>query len=64
MPLVLPGAFTLLLCLLLSGCNELETTSYRKLAVTQAEHETVQRHVAEAIAHELITEEQWNQFAV
>ncbi len=56
--------FSLLLCLLLSGCNEFETAAYRTLAVTQAEYETVQRHVAEATAHGLITEEQWNQFAV
>ena len=55
---------TLLLCLLLSGCNEFESAAYRTLAVTQAEYETVQRHVAEAAAHGLITEEQWNQFAV
>ena len=52
------------LMLLLTGCSEFERAAYRTLAVTQAEYETVQRHVAEAAAHGLITEEQWNRFAV
>ena len=51
-------------CLLLAGCNEFERAAYRTLAVTQAEYETVQRQVAEAAAHGLITERQWNRFAV
>ena len=52
------------LCLLLTACSDLERTAYRTLAVTQAEYETIQRHVAEAAVHGLITEEQWNRFQV
>ena len=51
-------------CVLLTGCSELERTAYRTLAVTQAEYETIQRHVAEAAVHGLITEEHWNRFQV
>jgi len=62
---LLPTPYSLLpLLLLLTGCNEFERTAYRTLAVSQAEYETVQRHVAEAAVHGLITEEQWNRFAV
>jgi len=52
------------LLFLLSGCNEFERAAYRTLAVTQAEYETVQARVAEAAAHGLLTEQQWNRFAV
>ena len=52
------------LCLLLTACSDLERAAYRTLAVTQAEYETIQRHVAEAAVHGLITEEQWNRFQV
>ena len=52
-----------LLLLLLTSCNEFERAAYRTLAVTQAEYELVQSHVAEAAAHGLISEEQWNRFA-
>ena len=51
-------------CLLLAGCNEFERTAYRTLAVTKAEYETMQSHVAEAAAHGLITEAEWNRFSV
>ena len=51
------------LFLLLAGCSDFERAAYRTLAVTQAEYETLQRHVAEAAAHGLITEQQWNRFA-
>jgi len=51
------------LLFLLTGCSDFERAAYRTLAVSQAEYETVQRHVAEAAAHGLITEEQWNRFA-
>ena len=60
---------SLLLLLLLSGlllaaCNDFERAAYRTLAVTQAEYETIQRHVAEAAVHGLITEEQWDRFRI
>jgi hypothetical protein len=54
----------LLLLLLLTGCSEFERTAYRTLAVTRAEYETVQSHMAEAAVHGLISEDQWNRFAV
>ena len=47
----------------MAGCSDFERAAYRTLAVTQAEYETVQRRVAEAAAHGLITEDQWNRFA-
>jgi methionyl-tRNA synthetase len=50
-------------CLLLAGCSEFERTAYRTLAVTKAEYETIQSRVAEAAAHGLISEEQWNRFS-
>jgi hypothetical protein len=52
------------LLFLLAGCSDFERTAYQALAVSQAEYETVQRRVAEAAAHGLITEQQWNRFAV
>jgi spore germination cell wall hydrolase CwlJ-like protein len=53
----------LVFCLLLAACSEFERTAYRTLAVTKAEYETIQSRVAEAAAHGLITEEQWNRFS-
>lgn len=52
------------LLLLLFGCSDFERAAYRTLAVTQVEYETVQQRMAEAAVHGLITEEQWNRFAV
>ena len=48
---------------MLAGCSEFERTAYRTLAVTKAEYETLQSSVAEAAAHGLISEEQWNRFS-
>lgn len=50
-------------CLLLAGCNEFERAAYRTLAMTKAEYETIQTRVAEAAAHGLLSEEQWNRFS-
>ncbi len=50
------------LTLLLAACADLERTAYQTMAVTKAEYETIQRHVAEAAVHGLITTEQWNRF--
>ena len=50
------------LSLLLASCNDLERAAYQTLAVTKAEYQTIQRHVAEATVHGLITEQQWNRF--
>ena len=50
------------LLLLLAACTDLERTAYQTMAVTKAEYETLQRHVAEAAVHGLITTEQWNRF--
>ena len=50
------------LTLLLAACTDLERTAYQTMAVTKAEYETIQRHVAEAAVHGLITTQQWNRF--
>ena len=50
------------LTLLLAACADLERTAYQTMAVTKAEYETIQRHVAEAAVHGLITTQQWNRF--
>ncbi|MCZ6490047.1 MAG: cell wall hydrolase [Acidobacteria bacterium] len=50
------------LTLLLAACADLERTAYQTMAVTKAEYETLQRHVAEAAVHGLITTQQWNRF--
>ncbi len=55
-------AAALSLTLLLAACTDLERAAYQTLAVTRAEYETVQRHVAEAAVHGLITTQQWNRF--
>ena len=50
------------LSLLLAACNDFERAAYQTLAVTKAEYQTIQRHVAEATVQGLITTEQWNRF--
>ncbi|MBI1955699.1 MAG: hypothetical protein HYS38_04840 [Acidobacteria bacterium] len=52
------------LSLSLTACNDLERTAYRTLATTQAEYETLQQHMVEAALQGLLTEEQWDRFAV
>ena len=53
----------LCLTLVMAACSDFERTTYQVLALTKAEFETTQDHIADAAAHGLITESQWAQFA-
>ena len=56
--------FVIALGLSFVACSDFEKNAYKTMAATQAEFQILQSRTAEATAHGIVSEDQWNRFSV